>query len=80
MLGTDGAQPVSIGAITGATLGLGVGAVVAPRLDLGGTESLFDLIPGPKIHLPGRWSFLALPAVQQDGTLGTAMVLEARRL
>jgi hypothetical protein len=80
MLGTDGAQPVSIAAITGATLGLGIGAVVAPSLDLNGSESVFDLIPGPKLRLPGHWNFLALPAVQQDGTLGTAMVLEARGL
>jgi hypothetical protein len=78
MLGTSAAQPVSIGALTGATLGLGIGAVVAPKLNLGTGIGLFDGIPGPK--LPGHWSFLALPAMQENGDMGAAMVLEAQGL
>jgi len=71
MLGTSQAQPVAIGALSGATLGLGVGALLGPKIQsyTAGLE-----IPGA-VDLPGHWHVLALPAVQENGEMGAAVGL-----
>ena len=72
MLGTPSAQPIAIGALTGATVGIGVGALVGPKLQA--TSSAELALPGG-LSLPGRWHFLALPAVQENGDVGAAVGL-----
>ena len=81
LLATEEEQPVAIGALTGATVGLAAGSVLAPKLDLGkASAAIQDVLPAPQVDLPGTWSFVALPAVQQDGQLGTSMQLSVSGL
>ena len=71
MLGTPQAQPVAVGALSGATVGLGLGAVLAPKV-----QAVTDQLEIPGVlSLPGDWHFLALPAVQENGEMGAAVGL-----
>jgi hypothetical protein len=78
LLSTSEGQSVAIGSLAGATLGLGVGTLIAPHIDLGDRDLSMAWIPKPNIDLPGDWSFSATPAATQDGKMGAALSLRAR--
>jgi hypothetical protein len=82
LLGTEEAQPVAIGALTGATVGLGVGALIGPRLNLPNKSvaAAWEMLPKPHLDPPGQWSFSGLPAMQADGSMGAVLSLSARGL
>ena len=71
MLGTSQSQPVAIGALSGATLGLGLGALLAPTIE----SATADIGVPDGLTPPGDWHFIALPAVQENGDMGAALSL-----
>jgi hypothetical protein len=81
-LATEEEQPVAIGALTGATVGLGVGAIIGPKLNLGSrpVATAWEMLPKPDIDPPGQWSFSGLPAMQADGSMGAVLSLSAHGL
>jgi len=69
MLGTPEAQPIAIGALSGATIGLAAGSVLRPRLG----QASMRLPVLETVDPPGEWMVLAVPAVQEDGAVGVAL-------
>jgi hypothetical protein len=70
MLANSDEQLIAGGALIGSTVGLGAGAVLAPKLSKkrGAKAAATKLKRG--FDLPGDWTVIALPSVNPDGTMG----------
>lgn len=70
MLANSDEQLIAGGALIGSTVGLGAGAVLAPKLKKkrGAKAAASGLKRG--VDLPGDWMVMALPSVNPDGTIG----------
>ena len=82
MLATEDSQPIAIGTLSGSTLGLVAGSILAPKLQSKSRQARrpWLILPMPNIDPPGQWSFSAVPAVQPDGQVGAAFSLRGRAL
>ena len=67
LLGSDDGQAVSVGALIGATVGLGAGAAYVSRSPKA-EESALGAIRLP--DLPGEWSFNLAPTLMENGDVG----------
>ena len=70
MLANSDEQLIAGGALIGSTVGLGAGAVLAPKLNKkrGAKAAATGLKRG--FDLPGDWTVMALPSVNPDGSMG----------
>jgi len=70
MLANTDEQLIAGGALIGSTVGLGAGAVMAPKLNKKRDARANATKLKRGFDIPGDWTVMALPSVNPDGTMG----------